>query len=129
MKKSTLKRCAALGFAAMLTGCFPARYTTLAELTPTAEVKEAMTLEQASAIIKDMIQHPAAGRNTRYPDDRTLGKYTTSIRLRKHNRTGLVLIEVFENKRAVLEIYAHNQAEGEKFAAAVWRLRQEYRDK
>ena len=119
----------AAGCAAFLTGCLFPRYTTICEQYPPTEQNEAMTLKAASETVKYLIQHPAAGKNTRYPDDRTLGKYTTSIRLRTHNRTGYVLIEVKEGKRVVLEFYVHNQAEGEKFIAAVWRLRQEYLNK
>ena len=128
MRRSIVNMLAA-GCMAFLAGCLFPRYTTIGEQYPPAEQKETMTLAEASATVKYLILHPAAGRNTRYPDDRTLGKYTTSIRLRTHNRTGYVLIEVKEGKRVILEFYVHNRAEGEKFIAAVWRLRQEYLDK
>ena len=130
MKNSILNHFMALGCAALLAGCIHPRYTTIKEISPADDnTVAAMTAEQASETVKYMIQHPAAGKNTRYPDDRTLGKYTTSIRLRKHNRTGLVLVEVLEGSRVTMEFYVRTQEDGEKFANAVWRLRQEYRDK
>ena len=128
MKKSTLTTCAVLGCATLLTGCLFPRYTTIRELSP-VEADEAMSVGDASAIVRDVIANPPAGHHPDHPGDRQLGKYTTAIRLRKHNRTGLVLIEVMEGKRVSLEVYVRTQAEGEKFAAAVWRLRREYRDK
>ena len=144
MKHSFLTGFAALGGAALLTGCLFPRYTTIEEKYPvyerqaavaskdgagTAETATGMTLEQASAIVKDALAAPPAGRRPSHPGDRNLGKYTTSIRLRKHNRTGLVLVEVKDGPRVTLEFYVHTRAEGEKFAAAVWRLRREYLDK
>lgn len=143
MKRSTLNHLAALGCAALLTGCLFPRYTTIEEKFPTdeeqtavapkegaaAEVNPGMTPEQASAIVKDALATPPAGRRPSHPGDRRLGKYTTSIRLRKHNRTGLVLVEVKEGQRVTLEFYVRTRKDGEKFAAAVWRLRREYLDK
>ena len=128
MKRSTLTACAALFGAMLLTGCLFPRYTTLEELPP-AEARETMSVAEASAIVKNAIANPPAGHHPDHPGDRQLGKYTTSIRLRKHNRTGLVLVEVKEGSHIMLEFYVHTQKDGEQFAAAVWRLRREYLNK
>ena len=128
MKRSTLTACAALFGAMLLTGCLFPRYTTLEELPP-AEARETMSVAEASAIVKNAIANPPAGHHPNHPGDVVLGKRTTSIRLRTHNRTGLVLVEVKEWHRVFLEFYVRTQADGEKFAAAVWRLRRENRDK
>ena len=133
MKKPTRTTFAALGCAALLTGCLFPRYTTIEEKFPTegetaAAVKEEMTLGQASAIVKNAIADPPAGHHPDHPGDRALGKCATSIRLRRHNRTDLVLVEVLEGRRVTLEFYVRTKEDGEKFAAAVWRLRREYRD-
>ena len=129
MKRSALNNFAALSCAALLAGCLFPRYTPLREIAPTEEAKDAMTVAEASAIVRDAIANPPAGHHPNHPGDAALGKYTTSIRLRKHNRTGLVLVEVRENQRISLEFYVRTQAEGEKFAAAVWRLKREYSNK
>ncbi len=132
MKKTTLIACAALGSAALLTGCIFPRYTDIGQQYPPeapAAAAESMTLEQASALVKNMIADPPAGHHPNHPGDRALGKYTTAIRLRRHNRTGLVLVEVMRGRNVSLEFYVNTKADGEKFAAAVWRLRREYADK
>ena len=142
MKKSTLNSFAALGCATMLAGCLFPRYTTIGERFPTggeppaarqagadAAAREDMTLEQASAIVRDTLADPPAGHRPPHPGDRELGRRATSIRLRRHNRTDLVLVEVKEGSRVVLEFYVRTKEDGERFAAAVWRLRREYRDK
>ena len=129
MKQAVLTTCAALGCATLLTGCLFPRYTTIKEIYPPEKPQDSMSAEEASAFISDKILNPPVGKNTFYPNDRTLGKYTTSIRLRTHNRTGLVLVEVKEGKRVSLEFYVRTQEDGEEFAAAVWRLRREYRGK
>ena len=109
----------------MLTGCLFPRHTPIGELSPT-EAGATMSVAEASAIAKSAIANPPAGHHPDYPGDQVLGKYTTSIKLSKHNRTGLVLVEVKEGKRVSLEFYVRTREEGEKFAAAVWRLRREY---
>ena len=76
-----------------------------------------------------MIENVPAGHHPDHPGDKILGKYATSVRLRKHHRTGYVLVEVFENSRVMMEFYVRNQKDGEKFSNAVWRLRQEYQNK
>ena len=129
MKRSALNNFAALSCAALMTGCLFPRYTTLRNISPTVEAKDAMTVAEASAIVRDALAHPPAGRHPDHPGDAALGRYTTSIRLREHNRTGLVLVEVKEDRRNMLEFYVRTQAEGEKFAAAVWRLKREYSGK
>ena len=133
MKKSTLNSFAALGCAALLAGCLFPRYTTIGEKFPTdgepAAVREDMTLEQASAIVRDALADPPAGHRPSHPGDRELGRSATSIRLRRHNRTDLVLVEVKDRSRVVLEFYVRTKEDGERFAAAVWRLRREYRGK
>ena len=129
MKRSALTCLAALGCAAFLTGCLFPRYTTLEEKYPVekaGESGETMTAEQASAYLKDRLANVPAGRRPDYPGDRVLGKFTTSIRLRRHNRTDLVLVEIKRGKHVELEFYVNDQAEGEKVAAAVWRLHREY---
>ena len=88
-----------------------------------------MSLETASQIVKDSIEHVPAGHHPDHPGDKALGKYTTSIRLRKHNRTGLVLVEVFNKSRVMMEFYVNSKEDGEQFITAVWRLRHEYQGK
>ena len=128
MKKTGFLKLTVLSGMVFLSGCLFPRYTTICELQPTKAMQSTMTLETASSFIKDAIENVPAGHHPDHPGDKAIGKYTTSVRLRKHNRTGLVLVEVFEGKRVSMEFYVRNQNEGEKFAAAVWRLRQEYRD-
>lgn len=142
MKRSTLTGFAALGSAVLLTGCIFPRYTTLEEKFPSggeeiannrqqtdpAAVKKTMTAEKASAIVRDMLSDPPAGRRPDYPGDRALARKTTSIRLREHNRTGLVLVEVMEGRRVIMEFYVRTKEDGDRFAEAVWRLRREYRE-
>ena len=130
MKKTALVNLAALGCSALLTGCLFPRYTTIEEKFPKEEIaSDAMTLEEASQIVKKTLENTPAGRRPSHPGDRSLGKYVTSIRLRKHNRTDLVLVEVKMGRRVLMEFYVATREDGERFAAAVWRLRREYRDK
>lgn len=132
MKRSTLTGLAAMGCAALLTGCLFPRYTTLVEKYPTKTVGDAgetMTAEQASAYLKDKLANVPAGRRPDYPGDQELGKFTTSIRLRRHNRTDLVLVEIKRGRHVELEFYVRDREEGEKVAAAVWRLYREYNAK
>ena len=126
MRRSIVNMLAA-GCMAFLAGCLFPRYTAIGEEFPSEQ--KGMTLAQASAIARDAIANPPAGRRPSHPGDRALGKYTTSIRLRKHTRTGYVLVEVKEGPRVTMEFYVRNQADADKFVAAVWRLRQEYLDK
>ena len=132
MKRSTLTNLAALGCAALLTGCLFPRYTTLDEKYPVGKVGEAgetMTAEQAAAYIREKLATVPAGRRPDYPGDRAIGKFTTSVRLRRHNRTDLVLVEIKRGKHVELEFYVRDREEGEKVAAAVWRLYREYRSR
>ena len=110
----------------LFAGCLFPRYTTIGEMYPTEAKENAMTLEEASKIVKEALENIPAGHHPQHPGDANLGKYATSVKLRTHNRTGLVLVEVFEGSRIRMEFYVRTQADGEKFAAAVWRLRQEY---
>ena len=118
-----------LGGVVFLTGCLFPRYTTICEIKPSGDEPEAMTAAEASTVVREMIQGVPAGHHPDHPGDKTLGKFATSVRLRKHNRTGLVLVEVFENSRVMMEFYVRTQQDGEKFSAAVWRLRREYQGK
>ena len=129
MKKSAFANLAALGCAAMLTGCLFPRYTTIEEEFPKENAQDAMTLEEASKIVRRTFETTPAGRRPSHPGDQSLGRCVTSIRLRKHNRTDLVLVEVKMGRRVLMEFYVPTREDGEKFAAAVWRLRREYRDK
>jgi len=129
MKTSTFNTFAAMTCAALLAGCLTPRYTTLEEDFPKENAADAMTLEEASKIVRETLETASADRPPSHPGDRNLGKYTTSIRLRKHNRTDLVLVEVKMGRRVLMEFFVPTQRDGEKFAAAVWRLRREYRDK
>lgn len=112
-----------------LTGCLFPRYTTISEIQPSDAKRNEMTLAEASKIIKEAIEEVPAGHHPDHPGDKVIGKYATSVRLRKHNRTGLVLVEVYENRRIMMEFYVRTREDGEKFTAAVWRLRQEYKNK
>ena len=129
MKTSAFDTFAAMTCAALLAGCLTPRYTTLAEEFPKENAGDAMTLEAASKIVRETLETIPSGRRPSHPGDRNLGRCTTSIRLRKHNRTDLVLVEVKMGKRVLMEFYVPTQSDGEKFAAAVWRLRREYHGK
>ena len=129
MKKPNLIVVAAVGSAILLTGCLFPRYTTIDELWPTDDSRYAMTAEEASKLARKLIADPPAGRSPNYPGDKQIAMSTTSIRLREHNRTGYVLVEVKEGRRVKMEFYVLTKADGEKFAAAVWRLRKEYLEK
>ena len=124
MKKQI--RLAAAGCALLLAGCLFPRYTQIAELEPD-KTSEEMTLEQASEIVRETLASVPAGHHPVHPGDQSLGKNTTAIQLSTHNRTGLVLVEVKEGKLVTLEFYVRSRPDGEKFAAAVWRLRKEYK--
>ena len=62
MKHSLLKGIAAAGCAALMAGCLFPRYTTVKSIYPPREIRETMTLEQASAIARETIATPPAGR-------------------------------------------------------------------
>ena len=125
--KRQIQLLAATGCALMVAGCLFPRYTTIEEKFPAKQTEEAMTPEQASEIVRDALTNVPAGHRPDHPGDRSLGKNTTSIRLRKHNRTGLVLVEVKEGERVCLEFYVRTREDGEKFADAVWTLAKEYK--
>ena len=130
MKRTAFINLAAMGCAALLlTGCLSPRYTTIEEEFPKGSAPDAMTLEAASKIVRETFETTPAGRRPIHPGDRSLGQCVTSIRLRKHNRTDLVLVEVKMGRRVLMEFYVPTQEDGERFAAAVWRLRREYHDK
>lgn len=127
MKKASFVKLAVAGCMVLLAGC--ARYSTISEALPEKNKQYSMSLETASQIVKDSIEHVPAGHHPDHPGDKALGKYTTSIRLRKHNRTGLVLVEVFNKSRVMMEFYVNSKEDGEQFITAVWRLRHEYQGK
>ena len=129
MKKTGFLKLTFLCGMVFLSGCLFPRYTTICEIQSAGPKSAPMTLETASSIVKEAIEHVPAGHHPDHPGDKALGKYTTSIRLRTHNRTGLVLVEVFEGSRVMMEFYVRTRDDGEKFANAVWRLRQEYQSK
>jgi len=125
MKKS-VSVCGIFLSCLILAGCLFPRYTTICEKNPPAGASSAMTLAEASGIVRETLDGVPAGHHPDHPGDKNLGRYTTAIRLRKHNRTGLILIEVREGSRISMEFYVRTMADAEKFEAAVWRLRQEY---
>ena len=127
MKKTGFLKLTLLCGVVFLSGCM--RYSTICEIQPSDAKRNAMTLAEASKTIKEMITDVPAGHHPDHPGDKVIGKYATSVRLRKHNRTGFVLVEVFENRRVMMEFYVRDREDGEKFSAAVWRLRQEYKGK
>lgn len=129
MKKTGFLKLTLLSGMVFLSGCLFPRYTTICEIQPSDAKPSTMTLEAASGIVKDAIENVPAGHHPDHPGDKVIGKYTTSIRLSKHNRTGLVLVEVLQGSRVTMEFYVRTREDGEKFTAAVWRLRQEYRGK
>ena len=129
MKKTGFLKLTLLSGMVFLSGCLFPRYTTICEIQPSESKSSPMTLEAASNFIKDAIEHVPAGHHPDHPGDKMIGKYATSVRLRTHNRTGLVLVEVLDGSRVMLEFYVRTQEDGEKFANAVWRLRQEYQSK
>lgn len=125
--KKPIRLLAATGCALLSAGCLFPRYTTIEEKFPAKQTEEAMTPKRASEIVRDTLADVPAGRRPDHPGDRELARSATSIRLRKHNRTGLVLVEVKEGERVKLEFYVRTREDGEKFATAVWRLRKEYK--
>ena len=129
MKKNGFLKLTLLSSMVFLSGCLFPRYTTICEIQPSESKPAPMTLEAASHVIKDAIEHVPAGHHPNHPGDKVIGKYTTSVRLRKHNRTGLVLVEVLDGSRVTMEFYVRTREDGERFANAVWRLRQEYQGK
>ena len=129
MKKTGFLKLTMLCGMVFLSGCFFPRYTTIGEFYPSNFKSTGMTQKEATHIIRDAIENAPAGRHPKYPGDRTIGKFATSVRLRNHNRTDLILVEIFEGSRVMLEFYVRSRDEGEKVADAVWRLRQEYRGK
>ena len=129
MKKTSFLKATILCGMVFLSGCLFPRYTTICEIQPSGSTPAKMTLNEASSFIKDTIKNVPAGHHPDHPGDKALGKYTTSVRLRTHNRTGLVLVEVYEGSRVSMEFYVRSRDDGEKFADAVWRLRQEYQGK
>ncbi len=129
MKKTGFLKLTFLCGMVFLSGCLFPRYTTICEIQSSGPKSDPMTLETASNIVKDAIEHVPAGHHPDHPGDKAIGKYTTSVRLRTHNRTGLVLVEVYEGRRITMEFYVRTRDDGEKFADAVWRLRQEYQGK
>ena len=126
MKKQIRLLAAATGCALLAAGCVFPRYTTIEELEPD-KAPAAMTVKEASEFVRASLADVPAGHRPDHPGDQALGKHTTAIRLRKHNRTGLVLVEVKEGERVTLEFYVRTRADGEKFAAAVWTLAKEYK--
>ena len=129
MKKTGFLKLTVLSGMVFLSGCLFPRYTTICEIQPSDSKSAPMTLEAASSIVKDAIENVPAGHHPNHPGDKAIGKYATSVRLRTHNRTGLVLVEVFEGPKVMMEFYVRTQEDGKKFSDAVWRLRKEYRDK
>lgn len=129
MKKTGFLKLTILCGMVFLSGCFFPRYTTIGEIYPSYAKSAKMTLKEASSIVKDAITNVPAGHHPNYPGDKAIGKYVTSVRLRTHNRTGLVLVEVYEGTRIMMEFYVRTREDGEKFSNAVWRLRQEYKGK
>ena len=126
MKRTGFLKLAILSGMVFLAGC---RYSTISEEVPSIAKTDSMTLEEASNTVKEMIENVPAGHHPDHPGDKILGKYVTSIRLRKHKRTGLILVEVYERSRVTMEFYVRTPEDGKKFSAAVWRLRQEYQGK
>lgn len=129
MKKTGFLKLTALCGMVFLSGCLFPRYTTICEIQPSYVKSANMTLKEASSIIRNTIETVPAGHHPNYPGDKAIGRYATSIRLRNHNRTDLILVEVFEGSRIIMEFYVRTRDDGEKFANAVWRLRQEYQGK
>ena len=129
MKKTSFLKATILCGMVFLSGCLFPRYTTICEIQPSDSKSAKMTLKEASDFIKETIKNVPAGHHPDHPGDKAIGKYTTSVRLRTHNRTGLVLVEVYEGRRITMEFYVRTRDDGEKFAEAVWRLRQEYQGK
>lgn len=129
MKKTGFLKVTLLSSMVFLSGCLFPRYTMICEIQPSDAKPNTMTLETASNIVRDAIENVPAGHHPDHPGDKEIGKYTTSVRLSKHNRTGLVLVEILQGSRVTMEFYVRTREDGEKFTAAVWRLRQEYRGK
>ena len=128
MKKVIGKLAAAVG-AAMLAGCVSPRWTEMGVYDPDDRLKDRMTLETASKIVSETLADVPAGRRPAHPGDRALGEHVTSIRMRRNERTGLVLVELKLKQKVIMEFYVRTEEDGERFAAAVWRLRREYRGK
>ena len=91
---------------------------------------EKMSLAEAEKIINETLSAPPpAGHQPRHPGFTYIGTQTTDVKLCRHVKSGYCLVEVMAGKKAYLKFYVVDKQTGEKFAAAVWRIRQEYRKK
>ena len=118
-------------FAALLSlcmaGCLFPRYgepTVIDAATDVPEVS-ALSAPRAKEIIDNALANPPAGHHPNNPGWLNLGRRATAVRLRVHNRTGLILVEVMDGQRRMMEFYVNNLAEGQEFANALWRAKLE----
>ena len=85
-----------------------------------------ISLDQAKKTIKDAFTYVPAGRRPSVPDWEVLGRGVSAVRLRDHQRTGYVLVEVMYGPKVAIRFYAVNKAAADKFVKAVWRIKKEY---
>ena len=88
------------------------------------EVK-AMSAAKAKEIIDEALSNPPAGRRPQNPGWLKLGRRATSVRLKLHNRTGLVLVEVMDGEFMMMDFYVRSMEDGREFANALWRAKLE----
>ena len=96
----------------------------IAENTASPEVAK-LSAPRAKQIIDDALLHPPAGHHPDNPGWLRLGEWATEVRLKEHLRTGLILVEVMDGSREVMEFYVHDIREGRNFANALWRAKLE----
>jgi len=109
-------------------GCRYIRYEDPQHVSRSANPK-AMTYKQALDIIEDRMRNVPAGHHPRVPDVRnqeSMRRFSmgiTSVRVRKHRRTGYCLVELMNYNKVLAKFYVLNMDEGKQFSAAVDRVR------
>ena len=110
-----------------LNGCFWPRYGSEVVILADTEAPEVtqLTAEAARKIIDEAIANPPAGHHPDNPGWLKLGRWATEVRLREHTRTGLILVEVMDGKRQIMDFYVHDMTDARRFANALWRAKLE----
>lgn len=85
-----------------------------------------ISLADAQKTIRDSFNDAPTGHRPRVPDWEVLGRGVSAVRLRDHQRTGYVLVEVMYGPKVAIRFYAVNKAAADKFVKAVWRIKKEY---
>ena len=127
MKKSKFALLPVMMLALCTAGCLAPRYDdpVVLDASTNAPTVKALSAAEAKEIIDNAIANPPAGHHPDNPGWLNLGRRATAVRLRIHNRTGLVLVEIMRGRSLMMEFYVQDMAEGHKFADALWRAKLE----